>query len=223
VRAAPGWKGQAAPLADADLAAKGQAAAAAAAADAGKRARITNLSAKAARSMAPDRVACAEHVAAAIQRSIDAAKERAAAVAAGGPAAGAALAKGAQADKVIKGRRNQVHELVEAYMEPSAEKDDMIEALWADVVTQLRTAGKWAPSVSIVDVSGSMSGTPMVVAIALGILLAQLQPEGSPYKVSRARPTASYTLVLQECSANPPLPPTTAVCTVPCACLRRTR
>lgn len=61
------------------------------------------------------------------------------------------------------------HELVEKCMSLSA-ADPVIEAQWNDLVSKF--SKNEINAISIVDVSGSMSGTPMVVAIALGILLA---------------------------------------------------
>lgn len=80
--------------------------------------------------------------------------------------------------------------------------DPLLEAMWASLVASMRSevpeasassasspAGGTAPaaknvfghSVALVDVSGSMNGLPMEVAIALGILVSSLQPEGSPW------------------------------------------
>ncbi|KAG5176718.1 hypothetical protein JKP88DRAFT_227533 [Tribonema minus] len=79
------------------------------------------------------------------------------------------------------------HDLVRTYMRESGgymdftpglnEDDEVIEAQWRDLRTKLAEAGTLGKLVPLVDVSGSMSGTPMQVAIALGILLSEVTHE----------------------------------------------
>ena len=83
----------------------------------------------------------------------------------------------------MHGRVLHPHEMVSQYMKGtpfmrshSGLEDDLIlEAQWADLRERLREEmpllGKMIP---LVDVSGSMGGTPMEVAIALGILISEL-------------------------------------------------
>ena len=74
----------------------------------------------------------------------------------------------------VHGRVLHPHELVAAYMK-SAPYDGILEAQWVDLRERLKKElpflGKLVP---MVDVSGSMSGTPMDVAIALGILISEV-------------------------------------------------
>lgn len=67
------------------------------------------------------------------------------------------------------------YEIAKRAREPTA------EALWADTVTRLKTAGTMADMVAVVDVSGSMSGhqpipgvSAMDIAISLGLLVASV-------------------------------------------------
>ncbi|KAG0374489.1 hypothetical protein BGX24_010329 [Mortierella sp. AD032] len=71
------------------------------------------------------------------------------------------------------------HQLVtEASSLLSVDRDDLriktIEAQWKSYVDRLAESGKMESTIAICDVSGSMSGEPMEVAIALSLLLAQL-------------------------------------------------
>lgn len=65
----------------------------------------------------------------------------------------------------------QPHELIGKYMTNNAQLDDLTENQWLDIVNRVRTSGVFRDVTAIVDVSGSMNGQPMQVAIALGILL----------------------------------------------------
>jgi hypothetical protein len=84
--------------------------------------------------------------------------------------------------KKLKGARNEPHKLVEAVMagRPGARLDkdeaDMVDAMWTTIVSELRAKGTMKSSLALVDVSGSMAGLPMTVAIALGLLLSELAP-----------------------------------------------
>lgn len=83
-----------------------------------------------------------------------------------------------KADK-LHGRNLQPHEMVGPLMKMRhvADTDLILEKQWEDMCTRLKeempTLGKLIP---LVDVSGSMSGTPMEVAVALGILLSEIGP-----------------------------------------------
>jgi uncharacterized protein with von Willebrand factor type A (vWA) domain len=51
--------------------------------------------------------------------------------------------------------------------------DETIELQWKAIVTNFRTVLNGSSAFPLVDVSGSMMGTPMIVAIALGLLLSE--------------------------------------------------
>ena len=53
----------------------------------------------------------------------------------------------------------------------------MLEALWASMLAAVRDKGALKPALALVDVSGSMDGLPMTVAIALGLFISELAPE----------------------------------------------
>jgi hypothetical protein len=57
---------------------------------------------------------------------------------------------------------------------PRANADDTVEQAWQALVAKVRESGTLSSAVAMVDVSGSMSGLPMTVAIALGLLIAEL-------------------------------------------------
>lgn len=86
-------------------------------------------------------------------------------------------------EKVEKGEAKinstglQPHELVGKYLVDSyswtKNLDETVEAQWKDMVKKMKQTGSFEKALSIVDVSGSMSGQPMQVAIALGILTAE--------------------------------------------------
>jgi len=70
------------------------------------------------------------------------------------------------------------HQLVEHYLGGKA-FDQIIDSQWATIVNKLMASGVLSKALAIVDVSGSMSGTPMTVAIALGLIVAELT--GPPF------------------------------------------
>jgi len=78
----------------------------------------------------------------------------------------------------INSTGTQPHELVKTCM--AGENDQTIEGQWKDLVQKLANAGTLGSALAISDVSGSMSGTPMEVSIAFGILLSELVSE--PFK-----------------------------------------
>ncbi|KAI4969659.1 hypothetical protein ZWY2020_000573 [Hordeum vulgare] len=57
------------------------------------------------------------------------------------------------------------------------EEDEVAELQWRRMVDDLRAKGSLRNCISICDVSGSMEGTPMEVAIALGVLTSELSEE----------------------------------------------
>eukprot|EP01138_Halocafeteria_seosinensis_P014477 gb/GECG01014780.1/.p1 GENE.gb/GECG01014780.1/~~gb/GECG01014780.1/.p1 ORF type:complete len:414 (+),score=51.56 gb/GECG01014780.1/:1-1242(+) len=80
--------------------------------------------------------------------------------------------------KKIKGSANQPHAIVEQCHRNNMheEGDDLLEAMWAELKSKLVSNSEFKPGIPMVDVSASMNGTPMNVATALGILMAQLLP-----------------------------------------------
>jgi hypothetical protein len=68
----------------------------------------------------------------------------------------------------------QPHELVSHYMIGHEPIDPTIEAQWSTIVSTLKTAGLFKDAVAVCDVSGSMSGIPLHVAIALGLIVSQM-------------------------------------------------
>ena len=75
----------------------------------------------------------------------------------------------------VHGRALHPHQMVKHYMKRSPEEDVILEAQWADMRERLRNEmpnlGKMVP---LCDVSGSMSGVPMEVSIALGVLISEI-------------------------------------------------
>jgi len=73
----------------------------------------------------------------------------------------------------IKGKQMFPHELVRYYMSNGA-MDDVIELQWKTIADETRKLGTLTDSMVLSDVSGSMSGTPMEVSIALGLLISEV-------------------------------------------------
>jgi hypothetical protein len=71
----------------------------------------------------------------------------------------------------IKHSQVYPHDLVREYMyEIHTELDEVIEAQWKAIKEKVEASGAFKDSIVVCDVSGSMAGTPMEVAIALGLL-----------------------------------------------------
>lgn len=77
-------------------------------------------------------------------------------------------------DKSVKVNATTVepHDLCRQYMHGAAE-DTIIEEQWKEIEKRVEKMGNMAHSIVVSDVSGSMSGTPMEVSIALGILISK--------------------------------------------------
>ena len=71
----------------------------------------------------------------------------------------------------------QPHELVSTYMHSNMPIDPVIEAQWSSLISGIKTAGLFKDAISVCDVSGSMSGIPMQVAIALGLVVSEMTAE----------------------------------------------
>lgn len=67
----------------------------------------------------------------------------------------------------------QPHELVQTYLHKNSEIDLLTEAQWTELKKRVELSGAFKDVTAVVDVSGSMSGQPMLVSIALGILVAE--------------------------------------------------
>jgi len=83
----------------------------------------------------------------------------------------------AEKGKSIKGARVYPHTLVSQFMKSqtlSSSSEAVIEAQWADIRKELSKGPGLGNKVALMDVSGSMNGTPMEVSIALGILISEL-------------------------------------------------
>lgn len=73
----------------------------------------------------------------------------------------------------------QPHELVQHYLSSrSIQLDVTIEEMWKKMIDGVQEKGVMKNTMAVVDVSGSMSGLPMQVAIALGIVVS-LSTQGS--------------------------------------------
>lgn len=89
-------------------------------------------------------------------------------------------------DKKIKATTVFPHQMVAHYMNNgSATVDDVIEEQWKALIENIKTQVNSGESdlgscLAVVDVSGSMMGTPMEVAVALGLIISEIAPP--PFK-----------------------------------------
>lgn len=65
------------------------------------------------------------------------------------------------------------HELVGVYLNAGSRIDSTIEEQWKNISRKISSIGTFSRTMSVVDVSASMEGIPMRVAIALGILVSE--------------------------------------------------
>ncbi|CAI5952609.1 unnamed protein product [Closterium sp. NIES-64] len=73
------------------------------------------------------------------------------------------------------------HEVVKTAMESVGDSDDTVgELQWKAMVADVRSKGSFGNSMAVCDVSGSMAGIPMEVAIALSLLVSEVSSE--PWK-----------------------------------------
>jgi len=84
------------------------------------------------------------------------------------------LAKLTRGEVKINSTGLMPHELAKDYLHGNNAVDLTTEGQWNDMVAKLKAAGGLSNAVSVCDVSGSMSGIPMDVAIALGIITSEL-------------------------------------------------
>lgn len=81
------------------------------------------------------------------------------------------LSKGSHHVKV-NSSQVYVHELVKTYIY-SKSIDEVVEAQWKEKMVAVKNIGALENCLALVDVSGSMAGTPMEVAIALGLTVSE--------------------------------------------------
>lgn len=67
----------------------------------------------------------------------------------------------------------QPHILIEPYTLYNSHEDETIEQQWKTIINNIKNKGTFNNSMSIVDVSGSMDGIPMLVAISLGLVVSE--------------------------------------------------
>nr|GMD69794.1 uncharacterized protein LOC109185905 isoform X2 [Ipomoea batatas] len=72
------------------------------------------------------------------------------------------------------------HEIIRSLQCAGPEVSEVAELQWKRIVDDLAKKGKLSNCIAICDVSGSMSGIPMEVCVALGILVSELSEE--PWK-----------------------------------------
>ncbi|OWA50667.1 hypothetical protein BV898_15177 [Hypsibius exemplaris] len=85
------------------------------------------------------------------------------------------LAQLTEGKDTIKSTGTQPHELVKVYLSGGGGgKDLTIEGQWKDMMSKLAESGRFKHTQAVCDVSDSMAGTPMQVAIALGLVVAEL-------------------------------------------------
>ncbi len=77
-------------------------------------------------------------------------------------------------DKTVKinFKGTQPHEIVNQYINnPLMEVDQTLESQFQAIIDDIKTKGSFKKTMAVVDVSGSMQGTPLEVAIALGLIV----------------------------------------------------
>jgi len=98
----------------------------------------------------PDRIACAEHFASATKKAIE-------------------------TGEGLHGTVAGAHGIVKPFVRDRCFEDDIHEGMWKNLLKEtearLGSEGGIPPCLALVDVSGSMDGTPMEVAVALGLLV----------------------------------------------------
>ena len=81
----------------------------------------------------------------------------------------------------IKSTGLQPHELIRPFMSNAdCDNEETIKCQWNDLIENLRKGGKLGNVLPLCDVSSSMSGEPMEVCIALGLVIAELS--NPPFK-----------------------------------------
>jgi len=73
----------------------------------------------------------------------------------------------------LQGKQMYPHELTRQLMRAS-KRDLVVECQWKSIMDDIKEKGGLEKAIVLSDVSGSMSGTPMEVSIALGLLISEL-------------------------------------------------
>jgi len=79
----------------------------------------------------------------------------------------------AQGKEKINSRTLMPHDIISDYLNASSRVDEVQELQWKAYVDHLKQSGSLSRCLAVVDVSGSMAGLPMQVAIALGLLVCE--------------------------------------------------
>ncbi|OQR89948.1 hypothetical protein ACHHYP_05921 [Achlya hypogyna] len=66
------------------------------------------------------------------------------------------------------------HQVVERYYNKGGDVDPLVEAQWSALVQEGRKLGVLSRTLVMSDVSGSMTGLPMLISIALGLFISEL-------------------------------------------------
>mmetsp|Transcript_27869 Transcript_27869/g.64744 ORF Transcript_27869/g.64744 Transcript_27869/m.64744 type:complete len:779 (-) Transcript_27869:91-2427(-) len=93
------------------------------------------------------------------------------------------IEKALQGEASVKGGAVMPHEIVDRIQSCSDSEVQQLEAQWKDLVNDVRVSGQLDRSLAVCDVSGSMVGTPMDVAVALSLLLSEVADEPWTNKV----------------------------------------
>lgn len=108
--------------------------------------------------------------------------------------------------KGINGTVSGVERIVRAYMPTIRNNsqclDPALEAQWNVLVVEMIQKGTLTKCFPMIDVSGSMEGTAMHVAIGLGLLVAQLAPEPWKNHVMTFEHEPSWLNVHNECDSS---------------------
>jgi len=86
------------------------------------------------------------------------------------------------------------HELARHYFQES-KLDRVIELQWKVIAGELKRSGSLEDSLVLSDVSGSMSGTPMEVSVALGILISEITNEPFKHMVLTFHETPTFHVI----------------------------
>ena len=81
----------------------------------------------------------------------------------------------AAGDLIKGGKTMQPHEIVQQIQRNGYARDLVSEAQFASITEKTREMGSLDGTVVMSDVSGSMSGIPMMVSLALGLIIAEVQ------------------------------------------------
>lgn len=85
--------------------------------------------------------------------------------------------KAGKKDVKINAGQLMPHELVKEYLTKDSDENDVIEQQWKALVNRTRDMGKLSRCLVMSDMSGSMTGVPMEVSAALGLLISEVAQE----------------------------------------------